>query len=242
MSDVQTPVPAAAPAAPAIDKRAQAEQVLQEILKWMEMPARLELKDAADGAISVAMFFEKEVPGVAPGKRSHVIDALQFIVNKIVNRPQTERRWINLGVGGHPEPRPAPAEKSAKPAAPAVNGNGQAPSAPRPPKAEAQRPTPSKASVAAAQVDELKLEVTPDEDLAKAGRQLAEKSAQFGRYFAVSPMKVEDRARLAQAAQGVKGMSVKLEGEGRNRRVVFVPDKPAPMPKRAMPDYDDDEE
>ena len=38
------------------------------------------------------------------------------------------------------------------------------------------------------------------------------------------------------------GVSVRLEGEGRNRRVVFHPEKPAPMPKRTHPNFDDDED
>ena len=85
------------------------------------------------------------------------------------------------------------------------------------------------------------MEVAPDPAVEALGRALAEKSARCGRFYAVAPMKPEDRARLLKGARGVAGASLKVEGEGRNRRIVFVPDKPAPMPKRAMPDYGEDE-
>jgi hypothetical protein len=56
-------------------------------------------------------------------------------------------------------------------------------------------------------------------------------------------MKSEDRARLSRSARGVAGATVKIEGEGRHRRVVFVPANPKPMPKKsAMPDYDDEDD
>jgi hypothetical protein len=35
---------------------------------------------------------------------------------------------------------------------------------------------------------------------------------------------------------------VACEGEGRNRRVVFTPEKPAPLPKRSMLPDDDEED
>ena len=43
-----------------------------------------------------------------------------------------------------------------------------------------------------------------------------------------------------EGAQGVAGVKVKLEGDGKSRRVVFTPDKPTPMPKRALPVHDDE--
>ena len=55
----------------------------------------------------MAVHFEGEVPGVVAGKKSYLIESLQFLVNKVVNRPNTERRWVTLGVGAFPEPKPA---------------------------------------------------------------------------------------------------------------------------------------
>lgn len=278
MSELQTNAPVEATSTPpAVSeggevKRAQAEQVLKEILRLMELSSKLELKDAEGGGISVAMHFEAEVPGVQAGKKSHFVDALQFLVNKIVNRPNTERRWVSLGVGGHPPPRPPPGQKqeaapspsgprasaprasSPRPSAPgaapaqAPRNPRPGPSAPRPgnprqnaagtpPAARAPAPAPRPA------VDEERtLEVTPDPELTKAIQSLAEKSARLGRFYAIAPAKPEDRARMLKAASGTPGMSLKLEGEGRNRRLVFVPDKPAPMPKsRGLPDDDDED-
>ena len=86
------------------------------------------------------------------------------------------------------------------------------------------------------------MEVSEDLALAAAARSLAEKSAALGRFYAIAAMKQEDRARVLKGASGVAGVRVGAEGEGRSRRVVYTPDKPTPMPKRAIPDYDEDEE
>ncbi|MFZ5471482.1 MAG: hypothetical protein ACOZIN_18820 [Myxococcota bacterium] len=239
MTDVTTETPSPAPTAPTPvgpERMEQAQKLLAEIFRLLELPAKLELKPAADGGISVAVFFEGEVPGVPVGRRSHLIDAVQFLANKITHRPGVERRWISLGVGGHPEPRqprpppaarPAAAKLAPRPSSPARNGHAAPPAPPTAP----------------ASPQESTLEVSEEPQLSQAVRALAEKSAQFGRFFALSPMSVEDRARVLKAAAGVPGVSVRVEGEGRARRVVFAPDKPAPMPKKSgLPAYDDDDE
>jgi predicted RNA-binding protein Jag len=264
MSDVQSgKLPVAAPsptavstAAPSPVKREQAEKFLTEVLKLLDVTARLELKDLPDGGISIALFFEGEVPGVQNGKRSHLIDSLQFLANKVVNRPNTERRWITLGVGGHAPPR-APAPVAALPApvaAPVPNGGGASlavakPIAASPPAVKPPpqtRPAPVRAvpspAAAASVNDESKLEVTPDPKLEALAQLLAKKSATLGRVYAIAPMKPEDRARIMRAAAGVPGVTVRCEGEGRSRRLVFQPEKPTPMPKKAIVDYGDDDE
>jgi predicted RNA-binding protein Jag len=219
------------------DKRAQAEGALTEVLRLMGLPGRLDAKDAADGSISIALHFEGEVQGVQAGKRSQLIDAIQFLVNKMVNKPNAERRWVNLGVGAHPEPRaprpPAPAPAPAPTAATAAPAASPAPRAAPPARPPKAAPAPTESTV----------EAPADPELARLGRALAEKSAKLGRYYAVAPMVLEDRARLMRAAEGVKGVSVKAEGEGRNRRVVYVPDNPAPMPKKGiLAEYEDEDE
>jgi hypothetical protein len=94
-----------------------------------------------------------------------------------------------------------------------------------------------------AEIDEWALEVPMDALLEAAGRALAEKASATGRFYAVAPMRAEDRARLARGGKGIAGASIKVEGEGRHRRVVFVPAHPKPMPKKsAMPDYDDEDD
>src|SRR4051812_25436122 len=86
-------------------KRSQAETLLTDMLRLMDYPAKLDFKDMPDGGIGVAVHFEGEYPGVAPGKKSFLMESLQFLVNKVVNRPQTEKRWVTLGLGAFPEVR-----------------------------------------------------------------------------------------------------------------------------------------
>ncbi|NOK34264.1 hypothetical protein D7W79_18090 [Corallococcus exercitus] len=251
------------------DFRPRVEKLLTDILGLMGFPARLDLQDATDGSLSVALHFESGAPpGVEPGKRSQVLDSLQFLLNKMLHRPGVERRWVMLGAGAHPEPRPrreaaaqqqapasaqaatveqvaasTPAQKPARAAAPApaaqppqrnARGGQPAQQAAKP----AQAPAPAKG----AEADERSLQVEEDPAFREAVRKLAEKSASLGRFYAFAAMKTEDRARVLKAVEGVGGVKVAAEGEGRNRRVVFTPAKPAPMPKRSLlPDDDEDD-
>jgi predicted RNA-binding protein Jag len=235
--------PAEAPAGPKVDKREQSERVIGDMLRLMGLPGRVDAKEVAavkaeagqpgvEGGISVALMLEAELPGAQPGRRSHLVEAVQFLANKIINRPQTERKWISVGVGGHPAPRAALPPRPAGP-----------PPEVRQPRAKAPRPVPAAAApVVVSPPAEETVELPADPLLEALGRALAEKSAKCGRFLAVVPMKPDDRARVMKGAKGVEGATVKAEGEGRNRRLVFVPDKPAPMPKRAIVDYGDDEE
>ena len=86
-------------------RRAQAVAVLEQLLPAMDVPATLETKDLPDGSISIAVMPAVELAGVASGRRSPLGDALQYLVNKLVNKPGQERRWVAIGLGGHPEPR-----------------------------------------------------------------------------------------------------------------------------------------
>ncbi|HVE83465.1 MAG TPA: hypothetical protein VND93_11480 [Myxococcales bacterium] len=276
------PLDPAAAAEDAAKKRAKTTEVLEEVLRKMDLSGRAEVKDGPDGGISVALFVEGEVPQ-GQGRRSNFVDAIQFLANKIVNRPGTSKRWISIGLGAHPEPRPPreqrppqqqpPAQSPAGASAPQPPAPPQHQQQPRPPKAAApnggggpgaqpqqQRPPrgsgpkpergPSHAqpsgggAPAAAPVDreppEATMEVAEEPALAALAKTLAQRSAELGRFYAISPMKPEDRARLFKGAQGVAGVKVKLEGDGRSRRVVFAPDKPTPMPKRALPVHDDE--
>src|SRR3954470_14438504 len=117
------PLDPAAAAEDAARKRAKTQEVLEEVLRKMELSGRTDVKDGADGGISVALFVEGEVPQ-GQGRRSNFVDAIQFLANKIVNRPGTSKRWISIGLGARPDPRP-PREQQRPPQAPA-----QAPQAP----------------------------------------------------------------------------------------------------------------
>ncbi|MGZ6133502.1 MAG: hypothetical protein ACXWK9_03540, partial [Myxococcaceae bacterium] len=82
------------------DRRAQAVSMLEQLLRAMEIPATIDAKDLPDGSVSIAVMPGVELPGVPLGRRSPVGDALQYLLNKLVNKPGTERRWIAVGLGG----------------------------------------------------------------------------------------------------------------------------------------------
>lgn len=255
------------------DKRAWAEEVLGDILQRMGLRVRLEVKElegtpaeegrpAVPPSISVALHPEEDVPGMQAGKRSQVADSLQFLVNKIVNRG-ADKRWVNIGVGGHPEPRipgQKPPREKAPPREPKERAQASNAASAPPVAAAGAVAVPAKgkgnqkgaraqkgASPANAEAgghrarepDERTLEVPEDPTLTSLGAALAQKAATLGRFYAVTYATAEDRARIAKGAQGVADVTLKFEGEGRSRRVVFVPANPKPMPKKpAFPDYD----
>jgi predicted RNA-binding protein Jag len=246
------------------DKRPQVEALLGDVFRLMEYPARLEFKDMADGSLGVAVHFEGELPGITPGKRSYLVDSVQFWLNKVVNRPNVPRRWINLGVGDFPPPRQNGQPAQPLPSAPQA---AAAPRASAPPAATPSRAAPQKGKPAAAEKpapqkahgkgdapppreprrgrenDERSLTVEPDPVVSALGTELAQKAARHGRLYGVMLVKPEARALMLQAADAVKGVSAKAEGEGHWRRVVFTPEKLVPLlKKQVMPDYDDDEE
>lgn len=236
---VESAPPASSSGSSPPDKREWAARVVAEMLQRMGANPRLDIKDGGDGGISIAVHLDAEIPGVQAGKRSHVLDALQFLANKIVNRPGTDRRWISIGVGGHPEPR--------------VRETRRAPEVPPPPAAVAS-PAPRPASAKTAngrpappppaklqEEDETTLQPSDDAELSAAVRDIATRASSNGCFFAISGMKREDRARVLRAVEGVGGVKVSAEGIGRNRRVVFTPDNPAPMPKGSLPMAEEDE-
>ncbi len=248
---VMTPVSAA-------DKRLQVEVFLGGIFEHMDYPARLEFKDMPDGGLGVAVFFENaEHPGIAGSKRTYLVDCIQFLTNKVVNRPNVEKRWVTLGVNGFPEPRGAKPEPSAptapKASAPKALAPPPASKAPAPARASAppvaaanaKRPPPQQQPARPARSndhDERSMKVEPTPMMTRLGQTLAQKAGTFGRFYAVPLLTTDDRARVMAAASAAKGVTVKAEGEGYFRRVVFTPEKPTVIAKKqVMPDYDDEE-
>src|SRR5690606_6444485 len=98
------------------------------------------------------------------------------------------------------------------------------------------------AAAEAPRVDERHLEVTVEPALAAAAQRLADRSATLGRYYTLLGMGEADRARVVQAGSSQAGLRLSCEGEGRHRRVIFRPDQPTPLPKRALPDWDEEED
>lgn len=213
------------------ERRAQAVAILEQLLRAMDVPATLETKDLPDGSISIAVTPAVELAGVVSGRRSPLGDALQYLVNKLVNKPGQERRWVAIGLGAHPEPR---GQKPARPAAPlpAAMTNGSAPSAPVARPAAAPR---AAASARSQDVDERALVADEDAPFEAAVRALAERSASSGRVYAVVTLGTAERGRLLKSADAVEGVTARAEGEGRLRRVVLTPDKVVPMPRQRLP-------
>jgi hypothetical protein len=249
--------------------RAQVETLLGTLFKLMEYPARLDFRDMADGALGVAVHFEGELPGVTQGKRSMLVDSIQFLVNKAINRPNVPRRWVNLGVNAFPEPRQQQPQQQAaqqRPSQPQAQAPGQkaapapAPSQPaqpgRParnernernkqPERTAQPPAQQQRPPQAPRGghDERSIEVAADPAWTAAGLALAQKAARLGRVYAVMMVGQDDRARLLAAGKGTTGQTTRAEGEGHWRRVTFMPDKVVPITRKpVMPDYPDDED
>lgn len=247
---VVAPIAAPAPVTPASpERKTQVEALVRGILQHMDYPARMDMKDMPDGGIGIALHFDGDLPGIVPSKpRSWLVDCIQFLVNKAINRPNVEKRWVSLGVNAFPEPRAEKPPREAKEPAPAAPPAPQAKAPPKgekaPPKKDAPREERRDERPRRTEPDEKSLEVKADPALTKLFTSLAEKSARTGRLYAVMSLSAEDRARALQAAAGVKGVSVRTEGEGHWRRVTFTPDKVTPMPskKQVMPDYDDEEE
>lgn len=238
------------PASP--ERKTQVEALVRGILQHMDYPARMDLKDMPDGGIGIALHFDGELPGIVPSKpRSWLVDCIQFLVNKAINRPNVEKRWVSLGVNAFPEPRADKPPREAKEPAPSAPQAPQAKTPPRGEKASAKKEAPKEERREERrderprrnEPDEKSLEVKADPALTKLFATLAEKSAKTGRLYAVMSLNADDRARALQAAAGVKGVTVKTEGEGHWRRVTFTPEKLTPMPskKQVMPDYDEEE-
>ena len=214
------------------DRSAQAASVLRELLRLADVPATLDVKDAPDGGISIAVALGTELPGVALGRRGTFVDALQFLVNKLTHRPGSERRWVSLGLGEHPAPRvPRPVR------APHDSNGAQRASAPvravSPPTVvtAAEEAAPTRTPVP----EEAVAPVSEDPELTLAARAMAEASATTGRFYGVVALSADDRTRILRAVDGVAGVRAAVEGEGRLRRLVLTPERPMPMPKKTHP-------
>jgi hypothetical protein len=247
------------------DHRAQVEELLGSILRLMDFPARLDFKDMSDGALGVAVHFEGELPGVTHGKRSYLIDCLQFLLNKAINRPNVPRRWVNLGVDAFPEVRPGRAAETPKATAPAPAPAtapvamaasaplpvakavaATSPGAAAPPLRDArakapERPHREPAGRSSPRAPEDGAPVAADPRWTALGRSMAEKAQRHGRVYAIMMLSNDQRAQLIKSVPETKGVVARAEGDGHWRRLAVLPEKVAPLPKKhVMPDWDDE--
>jgi spoIIIJ-associated protein len=84
--------------ATAESKRAEAEQVLAEILRLMGLEARV---SASENDERIVLDIEGSESGLVIGKKGQTLDALQFLVNKIINREAEGRKPILLDSEGY---------------------------------------------------------------------------------------------------------------------------------------------
>ena len=88
---------------PSEDGKAElALEMVQEILKRMSLEVHVEVRDDAE---EVVLDLSGEDTGRVIGKKGQTLDALQFLVNKIVNRFPEGRRHIVLDSGDYRERR-----------------------------------------------------------------------------------------------------------------------------------------
>lgn len=90
-----------APRSAADDEKAEdARRVTQGILDRMELDARVEFRDDDE---NIVLDITGPDAGRAIGKKGMTLEALQFLVNKMVNRDPDERRHIVLDSGDYRE-------------------------------------------------------------------------------------------------------------------------------------------
>jgi len=97
MTEVQPAV--AEPAAPAKDeeetgKAEEAREALQRLVAWLSEQATVEVKEETSERILLEIRGDKT--GLLIGKRGQTLDALQFLVNKMVNRTADSAKRIEV--------------------------------------------------------------------------------------------------------------------------------------------------
>jgi len=193
-------------------RRAYVAQVLSQLLRLMgqgEVP--LEFEEREDGQLAVALhiaFADSPLKASAAPKRSPLLNALQFLLNRLLKRagegPQTPAACgkVLLGVDGFPPP----------------------PSPPKPP--QAKGPEACEAAPAALPCENVQA-------LSSLATCLAHKALAHSRIYAVLLLGRAQRACMQQAAEALHGLRTFSEGEAHWSRLVFHPDKPLPMPQKS---------
>jgi spoIIIJ-associated protein len=94
-------------AAAAPDKLLHAREVVAGLLGRLGVEAAIEVRDSAEAiACSVEVKKGGEVFDVGP--KGQVLEATQYLVNKMVNRDAEGRKWVTLELGGFREPEADP--------------------------------------------------------------------------------------------------------------------------------------
>ena len=84
------------------DKLDNAKKTLEDILARLEVDATVNAKDLGD---KILLNINGDGSGLLIGRRGRTLDALQHIVDKIVNRSSGDRKWIIIDTEGYRERR-----------------------------------------------------------------------------------------------------------------------------------------
>jgi spoIIIJ-associated protein len=193
------------PYGPAPEKAARAEEVARGLLERMGVDAQITVRDEDRDIVVVIEEAEgkTDVQEVLGGSRPPAVPALQFLLNKIVNRFPDDRKHISIEAPS--VPKRAPKVRS-RDDAPAASSNA----------ARSEMPT----------LDALKSQVDPelDPDLVELAYEVAQKALSVGKVLTIHPMQAADRRTVHQAVTALPGVQTQSEGEGLYRRMHIVPD------------------
>jgi len=193
---------------PAPEKAAQAERVAQTILDHMKLPGTVRVRDE-DAEIVVVIEEAEGSEGVGEalgGSRPPAIPALQFLLNKIVNRFPEDRKHVTVEVPSAPK---KPRSKERAGASSGAGGSGEKEKPPTMPS-----------------LDELRaaFEGEADEGLVEVGYELAQRALGLQKTLTIHPMQPGDRRAVHQTVMRIPGVQTVSEGEGLYRRMHIVPD------------------
>jgi spoIIIJ-associated protein len=192
---------------PAPEKAAKAEEVVRAILDRMGVRADVGVRDEDEHIVVVIEDLEgsTNVVDVLGKSRPPAIPALQFLLNKVVNRFPEDRKHVTIEVPGVPK-REKRKDREAR-------GEGKAAEQPA-----ADAPIPSLDSLRAAVDEEL------DRTLVEVGLELAERARNLGKTLTIHPMLPGDRRAVHQTIMKIPGVRTVSEGEGLYRKMHVVPD------------------
>lgn len=75
-------------------KAQKARRVLTDVVSWLSEPARVEIKEETSERIRLEIIGDKT--GLLIGKRGQTLDALQYLVNKMVNRSGEDAKRVEV--------------------------------------------------------------------------------------------------------------------------------------------------
>ena len=88
--------------APGDDRAGTALDFLSEVLTHMEMDCQVNLVPASDGnEADISLEISGRDTGRIIGKKGQVLAALQFLVNRVINRPDLGRRYVTVDAEGY---------------------------------------------------------------------------------------------------------------------------------------------